>query len=149
MRPGPTGLEVVRLYAISRVMLGADIPNLQASWVKEGLRATQHLLSCGVNDVGGTLINESISTAAGSAHGQRVTPATLRALILGAGRRPAERSTTYRILRRFDAVAGDDKLDSAEVSERRFGSYSGLTVDPRFDWQDARERLRRSARGTR
>lgn len=147
VRPGPTGLEVVRLYAIARLMLGFDIPNLQASWVKEGLRATQHLLSCGVNDVGGTLINESISTAAGSGHGQRVTPATLRALILGAGRRPAERSTTYAILRRHDGVEGDDRLDTPGVSDDTFGCYTGLTQDPRFDWKDARERLRRQAMG--
>ena len=88
VRPGPTGDDVLRLYATARLMLGRDIPNLQASWVKEGLRTSQLLLSCGVNDLGGTLMNESISTAAGARHGQLMTPATLRRVIRDAGRAP-------------------------------------------------------------
>jgi FO synthase subunit 2 len=64
--PGPSGDDVIRLYAIARLMLGRDIPNLQASWVKEGIRgSSQWLLHCGVNDLGGTLMNESISTSGG------------------------------------------------------------------------------------
>ncbi|MCA9565649.1 MAG: 5-amino-6-(D-ribitylamino)uracil--L-tyrosine 4-hydroxyphenyl transferase CofH, partial [Myxococcales bacterium] len=81
VQPGPTGNDVIRLYAIARLMLGADIPNLQASWVKEGIRQAQFLLDCGVNDLGGTLINESISTAAGAQHGQLMRPAELRRVI--------------------------------------------------------------------
>src|SRR5260221_4464341 len=71
VRPGPTGNEVIRLFAVARLFLGESFVNIQASWVKEGIRQAQWLLSAGANDLGGTLINESISTAAGSGHGQR------------------------------------------------------------------------------
>ncbi|MEM9488521.1 MAG: 5-amino-6-(D-ribitylamino)uracil--L-tyrosine 4-hydroxyphenyl transferase CofH, partial [Myxococcota bacterium] len=110
VRPGPTGSEVIALYAVARLMLGATFRNIQASWVKEGLRMTQWLLSCGVNDVGGTLINESISTAAGASHGQRVSPATLRHLIRDADRIPAERTTRYDIRRQFGPTIESDEL---------------------------------------
>jgi FO synthase subunit 2 len=135
LRPGPTGNEVVRLYAISRLMLGRAIPNLQVSWVKEGARMAQWLLACGANDLGGTLINESISTSAGAAHGQLQRPAELRALIREAGRLPVQRDTRYRVLRRFGAVAAADEetaLDRVADSEATFGSYARLTQDARF-----------------
>ncbi|MGE0320973.1 MAG: 5-amino-6-(D-ribitylamino)uracil--L-tyrosine 4-hydroxyphenyl transferase CofH [Polyangiaceae bacterium] len=137
-RPGPTGHEVMRLFAISRLMLGADIPNLQASWVKEGLRQAQLLLSAGANDLGGTLINESISTSAGAAHGQRVNPSELRRLIREAGRTPVERSTLYVERLRFTADAALDPehpLDSVSDDDPRFGSYAELTADPRFRFE--------------
>lgn len=137
-RPGPTGHEVVRLFAISRLMLGADIPNLQASWVKEGLRQAQLLLSAGANDLGGTLINESISTSAGAAHGQRVSPAELRRLIRDAGRVPVERTTLYAERQRFDADPSADAphpLDELSDDDPRFGSYAALTTDPRFRFE--------------
>jgi FO synthase subunit 2 len=135
LRRGPTGNEVMRLYAISRLMLGAHLPNLQVSWVKEGIRLAQFLLSCGANDLGGTLINESISTSAGAAHGQFQSPADLRRIIREAGRLPAQRDTRYRYLRQFAASAesGEETaLDRVEDSEAVFGSYAQLTRDPRF-----------------
>lgn len=135
LRRGPTGNEVMRLYAISRLMLGAHLPNLQVSWVKEGIRLAQFLLSCGANDLGGTLINESISTSAGAAHGQFQSPADLRRIIREAGRLPAQRDTRYRYLRQFAACAesGEETaLDRVEDSEAVFGSYAQLTRDPRF-----------------
>jgi len=138
VRPGPTGNDVLRLYAIARLMLGRDIPNLQASWVKEGLRTSQRLLSCGVNDLGGTLMNESISTAAGARHGQLVTPATLRGVIRDAGRRPVQRSTAYGVIREFALTADDDPnepLDTVTDSDSLFGSYDALTKDPRFHYE--------------
>jgi hypothetical protein len=130
---GPGGLDVVRTHALARVMLGHDIPNLQVSWVKEGLRVAEHLLACGANDLGGTLINESISTAAGAAHGQLATPAQLRRVARGAGRVPAERSTLYRVLRVLDREPGDagDPLDRVDDADARFGSYRALVADPR------------------
>lgn len=143
VRPGPSGDDVVRLYAIARLMLGRDIPNLQASWVKEGLRAAQSLLRSGVNDLGGTLINESISTSAGASHGQLVTPAELRRVIRDAGRVPVERSTDYRELRRFSADGGDDPrepLDEVLDAASRFGSYDALTQDESVRYR--RRRLR-------
>lgn len=135
--PGPTGNEVVRLYAIARLMLGEAIPNLQASWVKEGLRVSQRLLDCGVNDLGGTLINESISTSAGAGHGQLTTPAELRRVVRDAGRVPAERNTRYEILRRFDDAARDpaEPLDAVEDGDAVFGSYFTLIEEPRFRYE--------------
>jgi 7,8-didemethyl-8-hydroxy-5-deazariboflavin synthase CofH subunit len=138
VRPGPTGDEVLRLYAIARLMLGRDIPNLQASWVKEGLRTSQLLLSCGVNDLGGTLMNESISTAAGARHGQLTTPATLRRIIRDAGRQPAQRSTSYEVIRQFGESPDADPvepLDAVFDSDATFGSYDALTRDPRFHYE--------------
>ena len=128
VREGPTGSEVVKLHAISRLMLNNWIPNLQVSWVKESLRFSQMLLTSGVNDMGGTLINESISTAAGAQYGQLVKPGQFRQLIRDAGRIPAERYTTYEIRRLFDD--GDDPVDPLDLvdgdPEERFGSYQRL-----------------------
>jgi FO synthase subunit 2 len=138
VRPGPTGDDVLRLYAIARLMLGHDIPNLQASWVKEGLRSSQLLLGSGVNDLGGTLMNESISTAAGARHGQLMTPATLRRVIRDAGRVPVERDTRYRIVREFGPTADRDPvepLDAVQDSDEVFGSYEALTHDARFHYE--------------
>jgi FO synthase subunit 2 len=138
VRPGPTGDDVLRLYAIARLMIGQDIPNLQASWVKEGLRTSQRLLGCGVNDLGGTLMNESISTAAGARHGQLVTPAALRRVIRDAGREPAQRNTVYEVLRAFGSDPSDDPrepLDSVADADALFGSYHALTEDSRFHYE--------------
>ncbi len=136
--PGPSGDDVVRLYAIARLMLGAHIPNLQASWVKEGLRTSQWLLHCGVNDLGGTLMNESISTAAGAAHGQLMTPAGLRRVIRDADRVPVERNTRYAALKVFDMDAPLDvseAVDRVEDPDAVFGSYDALAADERFRYE--------------
>jgi 7,8-didemethyl-8-hydroxy-5-deazariboflavin synthase CofH subunit len=138
VRPGPTGDDVLRLYAVARLMLGQDIPNLQASWVKEGLRTSQLLLSCGVNDLGGTLMNESISTAAGARHGQLMTPATLRRVIRDAGRQPVQRDTAYRVVRTFGDTSDQDPrepLDAVVDPDEVFGSYEELTRDSRFHYE--------------
>ena len=130
LRGGP-GEDVIRLFAIARLMLGKDFKNIQVSWVKEGLRARERLLACGANDLGGTLMNESISTSAGASHGQLATPAVLRALIRRAGREPVERDTWYRPLRRFSADAKADPelgaLDQVADAEAMFGSYAKLS----------------------
>jgi 7,8-didemethyl-8-hydroxy-5-deazariboflavin synthase CofH subunit len=144
VRPGPSGDDVIRLYAIARLMLGHDIPNLQASWVKEGLRMAQRLLSSGVNDLGGTLMNESISTSAGARHGQLLTPATLRALIRDAGRVPVQRSTAYQSIRIFGPDAANDPiepLDEIEDTDAVFGSYEMLTQDERFRYEPRSPRV--------
>ena len=96
------------------------------SWVKEGARVAQLLLTAGANDLGGTLINESISTSAGASHGQLMRPSEFRGLIRGAGRIPAERSTKYEILKTFDGVEDEpDPLDLVEDASQ-FGSYFQL-----------------------
>jgi 7,8-didemethyl-8-hydroxy-5-deazariboflavin synthase CofH subunit len=138
VRSGPSGVEVLKVHAISRIMLNNCIPNLQVSWVKEGPRFGQVLLMAGVNDMGGTLINESISTSAGAQYGQLVRPAEFRQLIRDAGRVPAERHTTYTLKRVFDNPADDpvDPLDQVEDQpEERFGSYFQLIKVDDFRFQ--------------
>jgi FO synthase subunit 2 len=129
---GPGGDDVIRMHAIARLFLGRDIKNLQVSWVKEGMPMAQLLLGAGANDLGGTLMNESISTAAGAGHGQSMTPSALRSAIRAAGRTPAERSTRYAILRVFHEET-TDALDQADPS--RFGSYAALTRDARYRYK--------------
>ncbi len=135
--PGPTGDDVIRLYAIARLMLGPSFRNIQASWVKEGLRQSQWLLSCGVNDLGGTLINESISTSAGAQHGQLMRPSTLRHAIRDAGRIPAQRNTLYDTLHTFDDPSTDtpEPLDLVSDPDATFGSYHALTLAPSFRYR--------------
>jgi FO synthase subunit 2 len=133
VRPGATGAEVLVMHALARVMLGPSIPNIQASWVKEGPKLAQLLLDAGANDLGGTLINESISTSAGAAYGQLVPPAELKRLVRDAGRVPAQRDTLYAILRRYEGE--DDEaspLDSIDDAESRFGSYRRLIASGEF-----------------
>jgi FO synthase len=97
-RPGPTWDEVVLIHAVARIALDGLIDNIQASWVKLGLAGGRRLLDAGCNDLGGTLMDENISRAAGAEHGQLATPAELEAVIRGAGRVPARRNTVYEIL---------------------------------------------------
>jgi 7,8-didemethyl-8-hydroxy-5-deazariboflavin synthase CofH subunit len=133
VRPGATGMEVVRLHVLARLMLGETFGNIQASWVKEGPKLAQLLLAVGANDLGGTLINESISTSAGAQYGQLVPPAELRRLIRDAGRLPAQRDTLYGIVRRYDdGVEEDSPLDHVENAEARFGSYRRLIASGEF-----------------
>ena len=128
VRPGPTGMDVVKMHAVARIMLNNWIPNVQASWVKEGSRMSQLLLTAGVNDLGGTLINESISTAAGAQHGQLMRPSEFRGMIRAAGRIPAERATTYDLRRVFSET--DEEMDPLDLVgdnvEDIFGSYNKL-----------------------
>jgi len=97
-RPGPTWDEVVLIHAIARIAFDGLIPNIQASWVKLGLEGGARLLEAGCNDLGGTLMNESISRAAGAAHGQLATPEELESAIRSVGRTPARRNTVYELL---------------------------------------------------
>jgi FO synthase subunit 2 len=124
-------------------MLGPTFQNLQVSWVKQGLPLSRELLDFGVNDLGGTLMNESISTAAGADHGQFVSPARLRALAREAGRPPAERSTMYRIRRAYGLTPEEgedgDALDQVDDAEAAFGSYAQLTHEARFRFRKARD----------
>ena len=94
--------EKLKHTAVFRLALGATIPNLQSSWVKMGLDAATESLRWGVNDLGGTLMEESISRMAGSYHGVKLDPEELVAAAHRAGRPAAERSTLYRILRRYE-----------------------------------------------
>jgi FO synthase len=94
-RRGPTFREAVLLHAVARLALHPVIPNIQASWVKMGHEGVIACLNAGCNDLGGTLMNESITRAAGAAHGQETTPEEMHALIYAANRTPRQRTTTY------------------------------------------------------
>lgn len=140
LREGPTGNDVVRLFAIARLLLGRDIPNVQASWVKEGVRQAQWLLACGANDLGGTLMNESISTAAGAGNGQFQPPRALRRLARDAGRKPVQRNTRYEVVRTFeDGEDPTEPLDEVLDPDETFGTYASLTRDARYRFQLVRE----------
>jgi FO synthase len=95
-RPGPTFREVLLVHAVSRLVLNPLIQNVQASWVKLGAEGVRHCLSAGVNDLGGTLMDESISRAAGASHGQEMTPQRMEEIIGSCGRTPFQRTTFYR-----------------------------------------------------
>lgn len=137
LRQGASGAEVMKMYAVSRLMLNSWIPNLQVSWVKEGPKLSQIALMAGANDFGGTLINESISTAAGASHGQLMKPSQFRGLIRDMGRTPAERSTTYDKVRIFDAEDGPlDVLDTVENPAERFGSYQKLISQKAYRFRE-------------
>jgi FO synthase subunit 2 len=127
LRPGATGAEVMKMYAVSRIMLNQWIPNIQVSWVKEGPKLSQVALMAGANDFGGTLMNESISTAAGAGYGQLMKPSQFRDLIREMGRIPGERTTTYQSAKVFETEENPvDLLDGVEDPEQRFGSYHQL-----------------------
>jgi 7,8-didemethyl-8-hydroxy-5-deazariboflavin synthase CofH subunit len=133
LRPGPSGNEVVKMHAVARLMLGASLRNIQSSWVKEGPKLAQYLLSTGANDVGGTLINESISTSAGAQFGQLVPPRELRRLIRDAGRTPAQRKTNYELLKVYSAEDNEvSALDDVWDGDARFGSYHKLAASNEF-----------------
>ncbi len=104
-RCGPTFREAMLMHAVARLALHPLIPNIQASWVKLGPEGVKVCLRAGVNDLGGTLMNESISRAAGAAHGQEMTPAMMEDLIHSVGRRPRQRTTLYATsIRRAAAI---------------------------------------------
>jgi FO synthase len=111
-RKGPTWRESLLMHAVARIALHPVVPNIQASWVKLGAEGALAVLKSGVNDLGGTLMNESISRAAGTAHGQELSPAELDALILRAGRVPQQRTTLYE---KADAAQTERSYRAAEL----------------------------------
>jgi FO synthase len=94
-RRGPTFREAVLMHAVARLALHPHLQSIQASWVKMGPAGVAACLDAGVNDLGGTLMNESITRAAGAAWGQELPPQQMEALIRDRGRVPLQRSTTY------------------------------------------------------
>ncbi len=94
-RRGPTFREAVLMHAVSRLALHPHVVNIQASWVKMGPRGLAACLDAGANDLGGTLMNESISRAAGTEHGQEMPPERMDRAITEAGREPRQRTTLY------------------------------------------------------
>jgi 5-amino-6-(D-ribitylamino)uracil---L-tyrosine 4-hydroxyphenyl transferase len=133
IRAGPSGNEIIKMHSVSRIMLNKHINNLQISWVKEGMRMSQMLLGAGANDLGGTLINESISNAAGSQYGQMIKPKQMRTIIRSSGKVPAQRSTTYRLLQIYPDEGGEERESQLDkVDPRQFGSYDQLIKLDKF-----------------
>jgi FO synthase len=97
-RPGPTLRDNLAVHAMARILLHGRIPNIQTSWVKLGVEGTQAMLNAGANDVGGTLMEETISRMAGSEHGSAKTVAELVEIGQGIGRPVVQRTTTYGAL---------------------------------------------------
>jgi FO synthase subunit 2 len=133
---GASANDVLLTHAISRIMLNNHINNIQMSWVKEGPKMAQVLLMWGANDFGGTLINESISTSAGASHGQLLRPKEMRRLIREIGRTPAQRNTSYNILKVYDLETAEDELDHADASQ--FGSYFELVKLDKYRYKNPR-----------
>jgi FO synthase len=124
-RPGPSAADDMRLIAVARLFLRPWITNVQMSWVKMGKKLAQLSLTAGANDFGGTLMEESISRESGADHGENLAPEEMRRLIREMGRAPIERSTSYRVLRRFDDPALDPpslepKVERELSGPRRF-----------------------------
>jgi FO synthase len=122
-RRGPTFREAVLMHAVARLALHGLIDNIQTSWVKMGEQGVAACLAAGVNDLGGTLMNESITRAAGSGHGQEWAPAFMEKQILAAGRRPRMRTTLYASVqpeRRKAAFAASPlaSVQNAKASKR-------------------------------
>ncbi len=115
-RRGPTFREAVLMHAVSRLVLHPVIQNIQVSWVKMGEQGISACLQAGVNDLGGTLMNESISRAAGAVHGQEMTPGTMDMLIRAAGKVPAQRTTFYGEIKQKRGLIARDSETLPSVS---------------------------------
>ncbi|WP_341661029.1 5-amino-6-(D-ribitylamino)uracil--L-tyrosine 4-hydroxyphenyl transferase CofH [Vibrio sp.] len=105
VRPGPTRSEHFKMHAVARLMLQGHINNIQASWVKMGSDVAIQMLRSGANDLGGTLMNESISRAAGGEHGQEIQPQDMVNFIHQAGLDAFQRSTSYQVLEEYPLQA--------------------------------------------
>ena len=139
IQQGGSGNDVLLTHAIARIMFNNSIDNIQMSWVKEGQKMSQLLLMWGANDFGGTLINESISTSAGSEYGQLLRPKEIRRMVREIGRIPAERNTQYKMLKKFETENevenGLDKI----TDYSQFGSYAELIKINKFKYKNPRE----------
>ena len=114
-RPGAKREEHLRVHALARVLLHGAIKNLQVSWVKLGFETSLACLQAGANDFSGTLMEESISKAAGATFGENVSPEEFRSRIRSIGRVPAERTTTYKIRRVFDEPEHDPQSAAPQL----------------------------------
>ena len=140
IQQGGSGNDVLLTHAIARIMFNNSIDNIQMSWVKEGQKMSQLLLMWGANDFGGTLMNESISTSAGSEHGQLIRPKEIRRMAREIGRIPAERNTQYKILKKFEeGNESEEGLDKI-TDYSQFGSYAELIKINEFRYKNPREK---------
>jgi FO synthase len=135
-RPGASMPEDLRLIAVARLLLRPWIQNIQMSWVKMGPKLAQMALMAGANDLGGTLMEESISRESGADFGENLPAERMRQLIREVGRIPVQRSTTYGVLRRFD----DPEKDPPSLEPEESQELSGPTR-----WRLRQERFARAA----
>src|SRR6266704_2263213 len=126
-RPGAKREEHLRVHALARVLLHGAIKNLQVSWVKLGFETSLACLQAGANDFSGTLMEESISKAAGATFGEYVSPEEFRAKIRSIRRVPAERTTTYTIRRVFDSPGDGPTASAAQLPVIRTESHVAYT----------------------
>lgn len=120
-RRGPTWREAVLMHAVARLALNPLIPSIQTSWVKMGPDGASLCLRAGANDLGGTLMDETITRSAGASHGQEMTPQAMEALIAGLGRTPRQRTTAY----------GNAPAERRTVSLMARGGPESLVIDAR------------------
>ncbi len=131
-RRGPTFRETLLMHAVARLALHPLVTNIQASWVKLGPRGVRACLGAGVNDLGGTLMNESITRAAGAGFGQELSPDEMEAVIARSGRTPRQRSTTYgdppagQVARSFRAAALHPVVQTPSPAWARSGPREAL-----------------------
>ena len=122
-RRGPTWREAVLMHAVARLVLHPVITNIQTSWVKMGSEGAAFCLQAGANDLGGTLMNESITRAAGAVHGQEMPPESMEEVIRALGREPRQRTTLYGdapAARRAAAFAAAPLADPVNTPARRW-----------------------------
>ena len=139
IQQGGSGNDVLLTHAIARIMFNNSIDNIQMSWVKEGQKMSQLLLMWGANDFGGTLINESISTSAGSEYGQLLRPKEIRRMAREIGRIPAERNTQYKMLKKFETENETEEGLDKITDYSQFGSYAELIKINKFKYKNPRE----------
>ncbi len=116
-RRGPTFREAILMHAVARLVLNPLITNIQTSWVKMGREGVKTCLRSGANDLGGTLMDETITRAAGASHGQEMTPAEMEHTIRSLGRRPRQRDTLYRTVAEERYRASFAAADGAQPEE--------------------------------
>ena len=126
-RKGPTFREAVLLHSVARLALHGQIDNIQASWVKMGHKGIEACLNAGCNDLGGTLMNESISRAAGTQHGQETSPRQMQTIVRNLNRDPQQRSTVYGSVSAERIKAGDKQGELLEIVNTPAEKYERKT----------------------
>ena len=133
-RSGPTYREAILMHAVARLALNPHVTNIQTSWVKMGPEGVKACLRAGANDLGGTLMNESITRAAGAVHGEELPPAEMEALISAIGRKPAQRTTLYEDVapeRRTTSLAAAPLVAPILTPAHRYEREQNSNMPPR------------------
>ena len=130
-RKGPTFREAILIHAVGRLVLHPHIPNIQVSWVKMGPRGIEACLKAGANDLGGTLMNETITRSAGAVHGQEMSPERMEMMIRGLSRQPVQRTTLYETVpdeRRQASFTASPLADIVNTPARRYDRHAGESI---------------------